>query len=40
MRQRDRGGVVYWFRRRLAKPRRPWGMKMTMAVKMMPTGIR
>jgi hypothetical protein len=30
----------YWFRRRLAKPRRPWGMKMTMAVKMMPTGMR
>ena len=25
---------------RRAKPRRPWGMKMTMAMKIIPTGIR
>jgi hypothetical protein len=31
---------IYWFRRRFAKLRRPCGMKMTMTVKMMPTGIR
>ncbi len=43
---RRRGAVItlgserYWFRRRLRKPRRPWGMKMTMAVKMRPTGMR
>jgi hypothetical protein len=30
----------YSFSRRRRKPRRPWGMKITMAVKMMPTGIR
>src|SRR5207245_11718764 len=30
----------YWFRRRRAKPRRPWGMKMTLAGKMVPTGMR
>src|SRR6266536_2248382 len=39
-REQDLGGIVYWFRRRFAKPRMPWGMKMTMAVKMMPTGMR
>jgi dUTP pyrophosphatase len=33
-------GSAYWFRRRLRKPSRPWGMKMTMAMKMRPTGIR
>ena len=36
-------GVVaasYWLRRRRRKPRRPWGRKMTIRVKMMPTGIR
>ena len=30
----------YSFSRRRRKPSRPWGMKITMAVKMMPTGIR
>ena len=34
------GAPPYSFSRRRRKPRRPWGMKITMAVKMMPTGIR
>jgi hypothetical protein len=30
----------YLFNHLRAKPRRPWGMKITMAMKMMPTGMR
>ena len=33
-------GPSYSFSRRRRKPSSPWGMKITMAVKMMPTGIR
>ncbi len=33
-------GRPYSLSRRRAKPRSPWGMKITMAVKMIPTGIR
>jgi hypothetical protein len=33
-------GRPYWFSRRFQKPRSPWGMKITMAVKAIPSGIR
>jgi hypothetical protein len=30
----------YWFSQRRMKPSSPWGMKITMAMKMIPSGIR
>jgi hypothetical protein len=30
----------YWFSQRRMNPSRPWGMKMTMPMKMSPSGIR
>lgn len=32
--------AVYWFRRRRRKPSSPWGRKITVSVKITPTGIR
>ena len=31
---------AYWLSQRRMKPSRPWGMKMIMAMKMIPTGMR
>jgi hypothetical protein len=35
-----RAGPRHWLSQRRANPSNPWGMKMTMAMKMTPTGMR